>query len=65
MIATVREGRQGIDLVKDDVEHSLDKEVENIRNYQVLKWSGGKTIEKPSMAMSTEKTLTILTPWKI
>ena len=29
-----REGRQGIDLVKDQVEVSLDKEVENIRNIQ-------------------------------
>eukprot|EP00090_Calanus_glacialis_P008944 TRINITY_DN17261_c0_g1_i2.p1 TRINITY_DN17261_c0_g1~~TRINITY_DN17261_c0_g1_i2.p1 ORF type:complete len:412 (-),score=110.66 TRINITY_DN17261_c0_g1_i2:212-1447(-) len=29
-----RENRQGIDLVKDEVEHSLDREVENIRNYQ-------------------------------
>ena len=34
MITTSREGRQGIDLVKDDVEHSLDKELQNIRNYQ-------------------------------
>ena len=31
---TCRENRQGIDLVKDEVEHSLDREVENIRNYQ-------------------------------
>ena len=29
-----RVGRQGIDLVKDEVEHCLDKEVENIRAYQ-------------------------------
>ena len=29
-----RESRQGIDLVKDEVEHCLDKEVENIRAYQ-------------------------------
>lgn len=29
-----REGRQGIDLVKDEVEVSLDSEVENIRNIQ-------------------------------
>ena len=29
-----REGRQGIDLVKDEVEHCLDKEVANIRTYQ-------------------------------
>ena len=29
-----RESRQGIDLVKDDVELSLDKEVEVIRNIQ-------------------------------
>ena len=29
-----REGRQGIDLVKDDVEVCLDTEVENIRNIQ-------------------------------
>ena len=55
MIAMFREGRQGIDLVKDDVEHSLDKEVENIRNYQVLKWSGGKTIKKPSMTTSSKQ----------
>ena len=34
MVTTSREGRQGIDLVKDDVEHSLDKELQNIRNYQ-------------------------------
>lgn len=29
-----REGRQGIDLVKDEVEHCLDKEAANIRTYQ-------------------------------
>ena len=29
-----REGRQGIDLVKDEVELCLDKEVENIRSIQ-------------------------------
>ena len=29
-----REARIGIDLVKDEVEHCLDKEVENIRAYQ-------------------------------
>ena len=34
MTTTSWEGRQGIDLVKDDVEHSLDKELQNIRNYQ-------------------------------